>query len=103
MDCVVISWIFNTISTELLDIIHAHDGVFARVAWLGLEQQFLGNRESRALLLDAEFRNLNQGDLPIDDYYRKMKRMSDALANLDEPVINRTLVFNILRGLNERF
>jgi len=103
MDCVMVSWIFNTISTELLDIIHAHDGVSARAAWLGIEQQFLGNRESRALLLDAEFRNLNQGDLSVDDYCRKMKGMADSLADLGEPVSDRTLVLNVLRGLNERF
>jgi len=103
MDCVVVSWIFNSISTDLLDIIHEHDGVTARVAWLGVEQQFLGNRESRALLLDAEFRNLSQGDLSVDDYCRKMKGMADALADLGEPLNDRTLVLNVLRGLNERF
>ena len=103
MDCVVVSWIFNTISTELLDIIHAHDGVSARASWFGIEQQFLGNRESRALLLDAEFCNLNQGDLSVDDYCRKMKGMADSLADLGEPVSDRTLVLNVLRGLNERF
>ena len=103
MDCVVVSWIFNSISPELLDIIHAHDGVSARAAWLGIAEQFLGNRESRALLLDAEFRNLSQGDLTVDDYCRKMKGMADALADLGEPVNDRTLVLNVLRGLNERF
>jgi hypothetical protein len=103
MDCVVVSWIFNSISPELLDIIHAHDGVSARAAWLGIVEQFLGNRESRALLLDAEFRNLSQGDLTVDDYCRKLKGMADALADLGEPVNDRTLVLNVLRGLNERF
>ncbi|XP_066316297.1 uncharacterized protein [Miscanthus floridulus] len=91
------------ISTDLLDIIHEHDGVTAQVAWLGVEQQFLGNRESRALLLDVEFRNLSQGDLSIDDYCRKMKGMADALADLGEPLNDRTLVLNVLQGLIERF
>jgi len=59
MDCVVVSWIFNTISPDLLDIVHEHAGTTARAAWLRVEHQFLGNRESRALLLDAEFRNLS--------------------------------------------
>jgi len=103
MDCVVVSWIFNTISTDLLDVIHERDGVSARAAWLGIEQQFLNNRESRAMLLDAEFRTLSQGALSIDAYCRKMKGMADALADLGEPVHDRTLVLNILRGLNERF
>ena len=38
MDCVVVSWIFNTISTDLLDVIHEPNGISARAAWLGLEQ-----------------------------------------------------------------
>ncbi|XP_066384861.1 uncharacterized protein [Miscanthus floridulus] len=103
MDCVVVSWIFNTISTDLLDVIHERDDISARAAWLGIEQQFLNNRESRAMLLDAEFRTITQGGLSIDDYCHKMKGMADALADLSEPVHDRTLVLNILRGLNERF
>jgi hypothetical protein len=86
MDCVVVTWIFNTISTDLLDIIHERDGISARAAWLGLEQQFLNNRESRAMLLDAEFRTLSQGALSVDEFCRKMKGMADALADLGEPV-----------------
>ena len=103
MDCVVVSWLFNTISADLLDVVHEPDGLSARAAWLGIEQQFLNNRESRAMLLDAEFRTLTQGALSIDDFCRKMKGMADALADLGEPVPDRTLVLNVLRGLNERF
>jgi len=103
MDCVVVSWIFNTIAPDLLDVVHERDGITARAAWLGLEQQFFNNRESRAMLLDAEFRTLCQGALSVDEYCRKMKHMADALADLGEPVLDRTLVLNVLRGLNERF
>jgi hypothetical protein len=39
---------------DLIDDIHQHDGVSSRVAWLDLEQQFLNNRESRAMLLNTE-------------------------------------------------
>ena len=103
MDCVVVSWIFNTISPDLLDVIHERNGVSARSAWLGLEQQFFNNRESRAMLLDVEFRTLTQGTLSVDEFCRKMKGMADSLADLGEPVQDRTLVLNILCGLNERF
>jgi hypothetical protein len=86
MDCVVVTWIFNTISTDLLDIIHERDGISAQAVWLGLEQQFLNNREYHAMLLDSEFRTLSQGALSIDEFCRKMKGMADALADLGEPV-----------------
>ena len=81
---------------------HIRD-VSARAAWLAIESQFLGNRETRALFLDAEFRNFRQGDLSITDYCRKFKGMADALGDLGEPVPDRTLVLNVIRGLNERF
>jgi hypothetical protein len=77
MDCVVVSWIFTTISTELLDIIHAHDGAAPRC---GISQSQPGR-----------------------SFCRKMKGMADSLADLGEPVSDRTLVLNVLRGLNERF
>jgi hypothetical protein len=37
MDCVVVSWLYNTVSADLLNVIHERDGVTARVAWLGIE------------------------------------------------------------------
>jgi hypothetical protein len=75
----------------------------ARLVWLGLEQQFIGNKESRALLLDAEFRTFVQGSLSISDYCHRLKSMADQLADLGEPVRDRTLVLNVIRGLNDRF
>ena len=44
-----------------------------------------------------------QGDLNVNDYCRKMKSMADDLRDLGEPVADRTLVLNILRGLNKRY
>ena len=70
----------------------------AWLVWLGLEQQFVGNRETQALILDAEFRSFVHGDLNITDYCRKLKSMADALGDLDEPVADRTLVLAVLRG-----
>jgi hypothetical protein len=62
MDSVVVSWIFGTISINLQDIAREH-GISARQTWLTLENQFIGNSETRALHLDAMFRNFVQGDL----------------------------------------
>jgi hypothetical protein len=105
MDCVVLSWLYSTITPELLEVVmNREDGPpTARVVWLGLEQQFIGNKETRALLLDAEFRTFIQGDLSIDDYCRRLKAMADQLADLGEPVRDRTLILDVLRGLNDRF
>lgn len=103
MDCVVLSWIFNSVSPELLEITNYRGHPTAQSVWLGIEKHFHGNSETCALRLDAEFWHLVQGDLSINDYYLKMKGMADALGDLSETVHDRTLVLNILRGLNERF
>jgi hypothetical protein len=105
MDCTVLSWLYGTINPELLEVVMNRDDdpPIARLVWLGLEQQFIGNKESRALLLDAEFRTFVQGSLSISDYCHRLKSMADQLADLGEPVRDRTLVLNVLRGLNDRF
>jgi hypothetical protein len=105
LDCTVLSWLYGTISPELHEVVSncADRPPTARLVWLGLERQFLGNRETRAMTLDTEFRTIVQGDLSITEYCRRLKMIADQLADLGEPVRDRTLVLNVLRGLNERF
>ena len=81
LDSVALSWIFGTLSLDLQDIVRALGGT-AREAWLALEGQFLGNAETRALQLDAAFRNFAQGDLSVGEYCRRTKGMADALRDL---------------------
>ena len=52
MDCVVRSWLHSTISADLAEAVMGRGGS-AWAAWLAIEAQFLGNRETRALHLDA--------------------------------------------------
>ena len=68
-----------------------------------MESQFRDNRETRALLLDAQLRGFKQGDLSITDYCRRLKTMADQLGNLGEPVSDRTLILNLIRGLNAKY
>lgn len=67
MECTVLGWLHNAISSDLSEIVIT-DNPTARRVWLGIEEQFIGNKETRALLLDAEFRNLAQGDMSVTDY-----------------------------------
>jgi len=89
MDCVVRSWLYGTLSSDLVDIVLARSAGDATVrsAWIAIEAQFLGKREV-------------QGDLYIIDYCKQFKRMA---ADLGETVQDRTLVLNVIRGLNEWF
>ena len=79
MDCVVKSWIAGTISTDLAEMVIDRVAT-ARTVWCALEDQFLGNRETRALHLDVQFHNLVQGDLSITDFCRRLKNMAQQLS-----------------------
>ena len=102
MDCVVKSWILGSLTDDLTEIVSSQGGT-ARDTWLAVESQFLENREMRAIQLETRFRNFVQGDLSIAEYCRRLKKMADDLGALGEVVTNRTLVLNVIRGLNEHF
>jgi hypothetical protein len=70
-------------------------------AWLALENHFLGNHETHALHIDATFQSFVQGDLSVNNYYRKMKAFTDSLTDLD--VTDHVLMLNVLRGLSKNF
>ncbi|XP_072147853.1 uncharacterized protein [Setaria viridis] len=105
MVCVIRSWLYDTIAIDLVDIImdRGERDTTGCATWLAIEMQFLGNRETRALYLDAKFRTFVQSDLSITDYCRRFKSMADALGDLGEQFSDRTLILNIIRGLNEKF
>jgi hypothetical protein len=56
MDAVILCWLTNTITADLQEVVRER-GRPARHMWLTLENQFLGNRETHTLHLDAAFRN----------------------------------------------
>lgn len=53
MHFTVKSWLFGTISPEFHEIVHMTVPT-SRAVWLALENQFIGNKETRALLLDVK-------------------------------------------------
>jgi hypothetical protein len=86
---VVLLWLLGTITVDLQETTRARDrgrNCTAQQLWVSLEEQFLGNREAHALHLDTQFWLFVQGDLSVDDYCRRMKRMADVLCHLGEHV-----------------
>jgi hypothetical protein len=102
MDSVVLSWLLGTITVNLQETTHAYDRGLDHTTQqrVALEEQFLSSRETRTLHLDTQFRLFIQGDLSIDDYCRRMKRMA---ADLGEHVQDRTLVLQVLWGLTKKY
>nr|XP_051207432.1 uncharacterized protein LOC127323307 [Lolium perenne] len=101
-DYIVRSWLYGSISDEILDIIMAEDQT-AQEAWALITNLFLDNQMTRAVYLEAEFRAVVQGDLSITAYCHRLKSLSDALRDVGTPVTDQALVLNCLRGLNPRF
>ncbi|XP_066391955.1 uncharacterized protein [Miscanthus floridulus] len=102
MNCTMLTWIYCTIHADLqLSTMNRKPN--ARGAWTYLENEFLGQRESRALLLSAEFRMAKQGSASITDFCRRLETMAATLSDFDDPIGDRTLVLTLLRGLNGKF
>ncbi|XP_072148579.1 uncharacterized protein [Setaria viridis] len=102
MDSCVLTWIICTVSNDLQQSLLLRDPT-ARSAWLYLEDEFLGQRESRALLLEAEFRSFRQGDLSVIDYCRRLETMAASLKEFGDPIGDRQLVLTLLRGVNGKY
>jgi hypothetical protein len=102
MNAIVLSWINGTITDNIADTI-SERGASARVLWLAIESQFLRNRTMRTLYAYQAFRSFTQGDLSAAEYCRRYKKLAEDLRDLGEPVSDKTLVLNLIRGLNERF
>ncbi|XP_052152518.1 uncharacterized protein LOC127770748 [Oryza glaberrima] len=98
MDCVVLGWLYGSIFSTLMQEVLSPTAT-ARSVWRDLELQFLGNGERRAVNLTAELQHLQQGDLSIGDYYRRLK----VLADVGEPVKDRSLILTLIGGLNDKF
>ncbi|XP_015688564.1 uncharacterized protein LOC107303511 [Oryza brachyantha] len=97
INVVVKSWFYSTISADLANVVIDHRTT-THEAWIAIEGHFLGNQETHALHLDAKFRAFVQGDLSITNYFKCFKKMADDLA---EHVTDRTLVLNVISGINE--
>jgi hypothetical protein len=92
-DYIVRSWLYGSISEEILDIIMAEDQT-AQEAWSLITNLFLDNQMTWAVYLEAEFRGLVQGDLSITGYCHCLKSLSDALHDVGTPMSDQTLVLN---------
>ena len=50
------------------------------------EDEFLSQRESRALLLETQFHNFRQDALSITDYCRRLESMATSLTEFSYPI-----------------
>ncbi|WVZ79619.1 hypothetical protein U9M48_027179 [Paspalum notatum var. saurae] len=101
-DLTVLMWLHATLADDLLDMVMDDDDTARRV-WTKISDFFLGNKASRAVQLEQELHNLEQGDLSATAYCHRLKTLADALADCDRPVEDRALVYQLIRSLNPKF
>jgi hypothetical protein len=81
MNHVALTWINGTITDNLADTISEH-GTTARVLWLAIESQFLGNHTTRTLYADQAFRSFTQAIFLLLSTATATKSLSRIFATL---------------------
>ncbi|XP_073363328.1 uncharacterized protein [Aegilops tauschii subsp. strangulata] len=100
LDAHVVLWIYATLSDTMCDHVVGATTTFA--LWNKIRDYFLANRAARFMILNRKYRNLKQGDLSVSEYARRMKLLTDALADIDRAVTEVDLTTQFLHGLDKR-
>lgn len=103
LDSIVLQWIYNTISKDLLITILKPDST-AKQAWKSLENIFIDSKPSRALYLENKSNNVKLESFSnVSVYCQELKTLSNQLTNVDAPVSNDRLVLELINGLRDKF
>ncbi|GAU44082.1 hypothetical protein TSUD_399640 [Trifolium subterraneum] len=103
LDAIVLQWIYDTISTDLLNTIIEPDYT-AELAWNRLYDIFYDNKNSRALYLEQEFSRTHMEQFSdASSYCQHLKSLSDQLYNVGAPVSNERMVLQLISGLTDAY
>ncbi|GKB02510.1 hypothetical protein Tco_0830599, partial [Tanacetum coccineum] len=81
LDSLVKLWIFSSISKHLLQRV-LKKNITAHDVWKQLKDVFHDNKTARALQLDNDLRTIELGSMSITEYFHKIHRIADLLANI---------------------
>ncbi|KAK9093113.1 hypothetical protein Syun_028024 [Stephania yunnanensis] len=99
LDATVLSWIYATISNDLLHTILEPDAT-AMEAWNRLRDIFQDNKHSRAVSLEHDFSTTKMEHFPnASTYCQRFKSPADQLKNVGAPVSDNRLVLQLVSGL----
>ncbi|GJX78829.1 ribonuclease H-like domain-containing protein [Tanacetum coccineum] len=102
LDSLVKVWIYDTISTSLLQTVLKKNAT-AKDVWKSLEDLFHDNKEARAMELHEELRSMKLRDLSIVEYFKRIKVIADLLANINLAVDENNLVMHAMNGLGDKY
>ncbi|XP_023753420.1 uncharacterized protein LOC111901781 [Lactuca sativa] len=103
LDAIILQWIYETISNNLLHTI-LKPNTFASQAWTVLENIFQHKQSTQVVYLDSKFVSTRLDHHPnISCYCQDMKMLADQLENVENPVSNQRLFVQFIVGLNESY
>ncbi|KAE8777724.1 hypothetical protein D1007_49464 [Hordeum vulgare] len=100
LDAHVALCLYATLADPMID--HVVGATTTYSIWKNIEDFFLANRVARFMVLNRQYRNLKQGDLSVSEYARRMKLLTDDLADIDHAVSETDLTTQFLHGLDKR-
>ncbi|KAL0360716.1 UNVERIFIED_CONTAM: Retrovirus-related Pol polyprotein from transposon RE1 [Sesamum radiatum] len=81
IDCMIITWILNSVSKEIVDaFIYVTS---ARALWLELEARYGSSNGPMIYNLEREITSISQGDMSVTTYFTKIKMLWDEITCLD--------------------
>ncbi|KAA8542406.1 hypothetical protein F0562_023459 [Nyssa sinensis] len=71
--------------------------------WRALENAFVKSSQPREFQLETELSLLQKGDMSLNEYLTKFKRLCDDLVAIGKPIGDEKKVFFLLKGLGPRY
>ncbi|KAL8159742.1 hypothetical protein V2J09_001279 [Rumex salicifolius] len=103
LDVIVLSWIYGTITTDLLLTVIQPRST-AREAWLRVKAIFNDNHGARASDLESKFINTRLANFPnVSDYCQRLKELADQLKDVDNAISGQRLVLQLVNVLSPAF
>ncbi|KAE8777638.1 hypothetical protein D1007_49612 [Hordeum vulgare] len=99
VDAHVALWIYATLADPLVD--HVINATTTYTFWKKIHDFFLANHATHYMLLNRHYHNLRQGDLSVTEYARRMKYLTDGLADNDNTVTEVNLTTQFLHDLDK--
>lgn len=100
-DRTILSWLYSSLTPAIMAQIIGHNS--SHSAWNALEKTFSSSSRARIMQLRLELQSTKKGSLSMIDYITKVKRATDSLAAIGEPVSEQDQVMNLLGGLGSDY
>ena len=104
VDCIILSWLHATISSEILKhVLHPGEPFTAYETWTQIANLFHDHVNAIYLQLKLSFNQATEGTRSMVDYLNHIKSISDSLYSIGHPIDDNDLILQILAGLSSDY